>query len=157
MRTLKIIGFVVLAISLNACKSSKNSSDDANKSETQIVEPTPSNLTRPLVSMEVWTREQAMAGPDTFRLVVSFISIGAGTDPEAKAILEAYVYDYKLKNNKVVSYYMIPWGREGEVDCCFPLDELNASEQNNFIDGLTKVIQGKELIQITENMKSRFK
>lgn len=157
MRTLKIIGFVVLAISLNACKSSKNSSDDANKSETEIVESTPSNPTRPLVSMEVWTREQAMAGPDTFRLVVSFISIGAGTDPEAKAILEAYVYDYKLKNNKVVSYYMIPWGREGEVDCCFPLDELNASEQNNFIDGLTKVIQGKELIQITENMKSRFK
>lgn len=157
MRTLKIIGFVVLAISLNACKSSKNSSDDANKSETEIVESTPSNPTRPLVSMEVWTREQAMAGPDTFRLVVSFISIGAGTDPEAKAILEAYVYDYKLKNNKVVSYYMIPWGREGEVDCCFPLDELNASEQNNFIDGLNKVIQGKELIQITENMKSRFK
>ena len=157
MRTLKIIGFVVLAMSLNACKSSKNSSDDANKSETEIVEPTPSNPTRPLVSMEVWTREQAIAGPDTFRLVVSFISIGAGTDPEAKAILEAYVYDYKLKNNKVVSYYMIPWGREGEVDCCFPLDELNASEQNNFIDGLKKVIQGKELIQITENMKSRFK
>ena len=157
MRTLKIIGFVVLAISLNACKSSKNSSDDANKSETEIVESTPSNPTRPLVSMEVWTREQAMAGPDTFRLVVSFISIGAGTDPEAKAILEAYVYDYKLKNNKVVSYYMIPWGREGEVDCCFTLDELNASEQNNFIDGLNKVIQGKELIQITENMKSRFK
>jgi hypothetical protein len=157
MRTLKIIGFVVLAISLNACKSSKNSSDNSNKSEAEIVEPTPSNPTRPLVSMEVWTREQAMAGPDTFRMVVSFISIGAGTDPEAKAILEDYVYDYKLKNNKVVSYYTIPWGREGEVDCCFTLEELNASEQNNFIDGLNKVIQGKELIQITENMKSRFK
>ncbi len=157
MRTLKIIGFVVLAISLNACKSSKNSSDNANKTETDIVESTPSNPARPLVSMEVWTMEQALAGPDTFRLVVSFISFGAGTDPEANAILEAYVYDYKLKNNKVVSYFMIPWGREGEVDCCFPLDELNASEQNNFIDGLNKVIKGKELIQITENMKSRFK
>lgn len=157
MRTLKIVGFVVLTISLNACKSSKDSSDNANKSETEIVEPTPSNPTRPLVSMEVWTREQAIAGPDTFRLVVSFISIGAGTDPDAKAILEAYVYDYKLKNNKVVAYYMIPWGREGEVDCCFPLDELNASEQKNFIEGLYKIVQGKELIQITENMKSRFK
>ena len=157
MRTLNIIGFVVLTISLNACKSSKNSSENGEKTETKIVEPAPSNPTRPLVSMEVWTMEQALAGPDTFRLVVSFISFGAGTDPEAKAILEAYVYDYKLKNNKVVSYFMIPWGREGEVHCCFPLDELNASEQKNFIDGLNKVIQGKELIQITENMKSRFK
>lgn len=157
MRTTYLIAFAVLSISLSACKSSKNSSENGEKTEAEIVESTPSNPTRPLVSMEVWTREQAMAGPDTFRLVVSFISFGAGTDPEAKAILEAYVYDYKLKNNKVVSYYMIPWGREGEVDCCFPLDELNASEQNNFIDGLKKVIQGKELIQVNENMKSRFK
>lgn len=157
MRTINIIAFTVLAISLSACKSSKDSGENAEKKETEIAEPTPSNPTRPLVSMEVWTREQAKLGPDTFRLVVSFISIGAGTDPEAKSILEAYIYDYKLKNNKVVSYFMIPWGREGEVDCCFPLDELNASEQNNFIEGLNKVIQGKELIQVNENMKSRFK
>jgi hypothetical protein len=157
MRTSKIIAFTVLAIFLSACKSSKDSGENAEKAETKIVEPTPSNPSKPLVSMEVWTREQAKLGPDTFRLVVSFISFGAGTDPDAKALLEAYVYDYKLKNDKVVSYFMIPWGREGEVDCCFPLDELNASEQKNFIEGLSKVIQGKELIQINENMKSRFK
>lgn len=157
MRTIKIIGFISLALAVSACKSSKDSGESTTNSETEIMEATPSNTGRPLVSMEVWTREQAQAGPDTFRLVVSFISFGAGTDPESKAILESYVYEYKLKNNKVVTYYMIPWGREGEVDCCFPLDELNASEQNNFIEGLKKVIAGKELIQINENMKSRFK
>ncbi|MBK9636598.1 MAG: hypothetical protein IPO63_01785 [Bacteroidetes bacterium] len=157
MRTINIIVVVFFTISISACKSSKNSSENAEKTETEIVDSIPSNPARPLVSMEIWTHEQAKLGPDTFRLVVSFISIGAGTDPESKAILEAYVYDYKLKNNKVVSYFMIPWGREGEVDCCFTLNELNASEQNNFIDGLKKVIQGKELIQINENMKSRFK
>ncbi|MFN0189568.1 MAG: hypothetical protein ACKVQV_12780 [Bacteroidia bacterium] len=157
MRTTYIIAFAALTISLSACKSSKDSGENAEKTETQVTDPTPSNPSRPLVSMEVWTREQAKLGPDTFRLVVSFISFGAGTDPDARALLEAYVYDYKLKNDKVVSYFMIPWGREGEVDCCFPLEELNASEQKNFIVGLNKVIQGKELIQINENMKSRFK
>ncbi len=157
MRMIKIIGFITIALAVSACKSSKDSSESTEKTETETMDTTPSNTGRPLVSMEVWTREQAQAGPDTFRLVVSFISFGAGTDPESKAILEAYVYEYKLKNNKVVSYYMVPWGREGEVDCCFPLDELNASEQNNFIEGLRKVIEGKELIQINENMKSRFK
>ena len=35
MRTLKIIGFVVLAISLNACKSSKNSSDNSSDNSEQ--------------------------------------------------------------------------------------------------------------------------
>lgn len=157
MRTIKIIGFISLALAVSACKSSKDSGESTTNSETETMEATPSNTGKPLVSMEIWTREQAQAGPDTFRLVVSFISFGAGTDPESKAILESYIYDYKLKNNKVVTYYMIPWGREGEVDCCFPLDELNASEQNNFIEGLKKVIAGKELIQINENMKSRFK
>lgn len=156
MRTIKIIGFFTLALAVSACKSSKNSSESTT-TETETVETTPSNTGKPLVSMEIWTREQALVGPDSFRLVVSFISFGAGTDPESKSILEAYVYEYKLKNNKVVSYYMIPWGREGEVDCCFPLNELNASEQNNFIEGLKKAIEGKELIQINENMKSRFK
>ena len=157
MRTIKIIGFFTLALAVSACKSSKDSSETTVATETETGDASPSNTGKPLVSMEIWTREQAQVGPDSFRLVVSFISFGAGTDPESKAILEAYVYDYKLKNNKVVSYYMIPWGREGEVDCCFPLDELNASEQNNFIEGLKKAIEGKELIQINENMKSRFK
>lgn len=157
MRTIKIIGFISLVLSVSACKSSKESGETIKNSETETVEATPSNTGKPLVSMEVWTREQAVAGPDSFRLVVSFISFGAGTDPESKAILDSYVYEYKLKNNKVVTYYMIPWGREGEVDCCFPLDELNASEQNDFIEGLKKAIAGKELMQINENMKSRFK
>jgi hypothetical protein len=161
MRTLKITGFIALALAVSACKSSKDSPESTAKAETttgtEIIETTPQNSGKPLVSMEVWTREQAKAGPDSFRLVVSFISFGAGTDPESKSILEAYVYDYKLKNNKVVSYFIIPWGREGEVDCCFPLDELNASEQKNFIEGLKNAISGRELIQINENMKSRFK
>ncbi|MBK7966836.1 MAG: hypothetical protein IPK10_17305 [Bacteroidetes bacterium] len=157
MKTIKIIGIISFALTVSACKSSKNSNETPAKIETESVETNPTNTGKPLVSMEYWTREQAQAGPDTFRLVVSFISFGAGTDPESKTILETYVYDYKLKNNKVVSYYMIPWGREGEVDCCFLLDELNASEQNYFIEGLKKVIQGRELIQINENMKSRFK
>lgn len=157
MRTINILGILVLIMSLSACKSSKKAEEPVVVKETTKEEITPVSSGKPLVSMEIWNREQAKAGPDSFRLVVTFISIGAGTDPESRGILEAYVYDYKLKKGTPVSYFMIPWGREGEVDCCFPLNELTSSEQLNFIEGLKKAITGHELIQVNENMKSRFK
>ncbi len=102
-------------------------------------------------------KEELLTADINYRFSVSFISIGSGTDGKAKKVFEAFIADFNTKNKCKLVYETTPWGREGEVDCCFPLDELNASEQNNFIEGLKKAIAGKELIQINENMKSRFK
>jgi len=176
MRKTKLFCMILMFLGLSACKSSKDSgpkneiivdtevkeapSKDVKEAPSKNVKEVPSeivNTGRPLVGMEIWTREQAKSGPDTFRLAVTFISIGAGTDPEAKTSLDAYVYDYKLKTRQPVAYVMIPWGREGEVDCCFTLTELNASEQKNFIEGMKKAFIGRDLVQINENFKSRFK
>jgi hypothetical protein len=56
-----------------------------------------------------------------------------------------------LKFNKV------GWGREGEVDYCFTLKELNPDKQAQFIDDLKAAFKGNELIQILENHPYRFK
>ncbi|MFM7015177.1 MAG: hypothetical protein ACKOX3_02510 [Bacteroidota bacterium] len=93
----------------------------------------------------------------TIRLVVTFASIGAGVDPNGKINLDAYINAFKEKSGKLVKYGMLAWGREGEFDCEFSLNELNLNEQPEFIRGLRKQFQGNQLIQIEENKPSRFK
>ncbi len=149
------IGFI-------SCKSGKDTGNGTNSSQTNQTSDTAvktgqiGNVTE-MVKTESWSREQANAGPDSFRLVVTFISIGAGTDPDGKAFLDNYILDFKKRSGKNISYIMIPWGREGEVDCCFTLSELSISEQTDFIEQLRRVMTGRELIQINENFKNRFK
>ncbi len=105
----------------------------------------------------VWTREQAMQGPGSFRLVVSLISTGGGTDPQGKVLIDQYLTDYKAKTGKQVAYVMIPWGREGEVDCCFVLSGLKDAEQVDFVKGMREAFKDRPLIQIEENRKNRFR
>jgi hypothetical protein len=51
----------------------------------------------------------------------------------------------------------LAWGREGEFDCEFSLNELNLNEQTDFVKGLKKLFEGNQLVQIEENKPSRFK
>lgn len=162
MRTSHLLFILLIGLGITACKSGKDSGSSnemtenkgVNSSETTGIPPESAGN---IQQTERWTREQAVLGPDSFRLIVTFISIGAGTDPDGKSLLDGYILDYKNKKGKAVRYIMIPWGREGEVDCCFDLKDLTVSEQSDFIDGLRNTMKARELIQINENAKNRFK
>jgi hypothetical protein len=91
------------------------------------------------------------------RLVVTFASIGAGIDEKGKTMLDGYINSFKEKSGKLVKYGTLAWGREGEYDCEFSLNELNLNEQTDFVNGLKKLFGGNQLIQIEENKPSRFK
>ncbi|MFM2156566.1 MAG: hypothetical protein RL516_1315 [Bacteroidota bacterium] len=91
------------------------------------------------------------------RLVVTFASIGAGIDEKGKTMLDGYINSFKEKSGKLVKYGTLAWGREGEYDCEFSLNELNLNEQTDFVKGLKKLFEGNQLIQIEENKPSRFK
>ena len=150
-----------LFLSASSCKTKENSTGGAS-AETKPAATSPAtspSTSNPQIvnTTKSWTREEAKAGPDNFRLVVSFISIGAGTDPDAKQSLDKYIAEFKTRTGKMPAYVMIPWGREGEVDCCFNMDELTASEQGDFIAGLRNTMKSRELIQINENVRNRFK
>jgi len=143
-----------------ACKAGKQS----GAAPSAAVSPAPSKSgssaaadPMPQNNPSILTQEQAKAAPATFRLMVTFISIGAGTDPDARNSLDAYILDYKTRTGKSPAYSMIPWGREGEVDCCFGLGELSTTEQEQFIRGLRNAMTGRELIQISENARNRFR
>ncbi len=91
------------------------------------------------------------------RLVITFASIGAGIDPNGKTMLDGYINSFKEKSGKLVKYGTLAWGREGEYDCEFSLNELNLNEQADFVNGLKKLFGENQLIQIEENKPSRFK
>lgn len=84
----------------------------------------------------------------TIRLVVTFASIGAGIDPNGKTMLDGYINSFKEKSGKLVKYGTLAWGREGEYDCEFSLNELNLNEQTDFIKGLKKVLRVINLFKL---------
>lgn len=159
---LKSFSFVAFAafLAFAACKTGNKSAAETNATPPAPVAPVPvaqSASPLPQTEPKVMTREEAKQAPETFRLMVTFISIGAGTDPDGKALLDNYIAQYKIRTGKSPAYVMIAWGREGEVDCCFNMDELTTSEQADFILGLRNSMKSRELIQITENARNRFR
>ena len=88
-----------------------------------------------------------------YRLVVTFISIGEGTDQEAGPMLENYVSVFNDENSILASYDRIPWGREGEIDNCFMLNNFSSVQQKSFIDGVNELFKENKLVQITENRR----
>lgn len=92
-----------------------------------------------------------------YRFIVSFISIGEGTDRNAKEILDATLYNWKTSQKKEIVYEKVPWGREGEVDFCFQLKELSAEQQVQFINELKEKFKGHDLVQFAENEPCRHK
>jgi hypothetical protein len=81
------------------------------------------------------------------RLVVSFYSIGAGINYDAKAEFDKWL----AKDTRGgFTYTVTNWGREGEVNYCFNLASKSASEQMIFVKDVQKFLDGKEHIHVLE-------
>ncbi|MEX2364687.1 MAG: hypothetical protein WD597_13735 [Balneolaceae bacterium] len=96
--------------------------------------------------------------PDTiYRLSVSFISIGAGTDKKAKQQYDQYIIQYEQKNKIKLNYEIVNWGREGEIDYCFKLSELNKNQQDQFVTETKEILKSSSLVRFKENTTCRQK
>lgn len=95
--------------------------------------------------------EQSEATTPASRFIVSFISIGTGTDGKAKQQLEQYIADFEAKNRLKLDYDRTPWGREGEINYCFKLSTLKTKEQEHFIAGVKKTLLKATLVRYKEN------
>jgi hypothetical protein len=91
----------------------------------------------------------------TYRLTVSFISIGAGVDQKAKANWDKFVADYELKNKVKLAHETVSWGREGEVDYCYKLAELKDPKLSAFVAECKAQVLGNKLVQLKENANCR--
>ena len=92
-----------------------------------------------------------------YRLVISFYSIGSGTDYNAKEHFENFLSTFETANSAHIQYEKTPWGREGEVDYCFKLRELQLNGQEQFISAIKSLLKEASHIYINENVPCRHK
>ncbi|MES2567170.1 MAG: hypothetical protein V4565_09910 [Bacteroidota bacterium] len=134
---MKRLFFLASLVSL-ACISCK-----AKKEASKSSEPTP-------VANLITSQESSK----TYRLIVSFISKGAGLDRTKQTTLLSYIESHPKKP----AYTTVLWGREGETDYCFSLSELKTkAEINSFIENVKKIAAGSDMMQLSENAVSEHK
>lgn len=85
------------------------------------------------------------------RLVISFYSIGEGSEFQLITQYEDSVGSFSTRIGKNFDYKRLSWGREGETDFCFPLVELSASEQASFVNMTRSVLKKAKWVHIYEN------
>jgi hypothetical protein len=79
------------------------------------------------------------------RLVVSFISKGAGIDYETLKSFEIW-----LAERPRFIYTKSYWGREGEVNLCFRMSNLSTREQEIFVRDVRTQLTDKDLVIVSE-------
>ena len=133
---MKTLIYLFAIVALASCNSTKNATDKNTALSTS----------------------QNINTPDTiYRLSVSFISIGAGTDKKAKQQYDQYIIQYKQKNKIKLNYEIVNWGREGEIDYCFKLSELNKNQQDLFVTETKETLKSSSLVRFKENTTCRQK
>lgn len=124
-----LIAIFSLAISTVSCKAKKEAT-------------TTTSETTPTTTAMTETKEH------TYRFIISFISKGTGVDRNNVEALLKYVEAQPKKPE----YEKIQWGREGEMDFCFQLNELKKDEQAKFIKDVKNQMAGSDRVFMTENM-----
>lgn len=101
------------------------------------------------------TSETATTSSNTqvekYRVIISFISKGTGTDGEKRQAIMSYIEKHPKKPTNSI----VHWGREGETDFCLNLTELSKSEQTEFVSEIKKLAAGSDLIFISENAEKQ--
>mgnify|MGYP006902761593 FL=1 len=90
---------------------------------------------------------EEVVNEETSRFIVSFYSPGNGIDRPAKTKFDKFLGDFE----PAITYSTTRWGREGEVDYCFDLEELNAEEQEAFIEEVKQLLAKSKKVRFSEN------
>jgi len=133
-----------------------NLRDRAAASQNQVVQDVRTLIgTNDLVLIQEWVeghkaRNTGIVDPlpaDTSatRLVVSFISKGEGIDHKTKEEFEVWL---GMRGN--VTWETSSWGREGEVNFCFRLSNMQTREQDIFVRDVRTFFTDKELVLVSE-------
>lgn len=85
------------------------------------------------------------------RFVISFYSIGQGSEYLISNAFEDSIGSYSLKFGKNIDYKKTAWGREGEIDFCLKLNELSPEEQKEFISMTRSQLKIAKWVNIFEN------
>jgi len=138
MKTIFILASAIsLSLATMACKSHKNASTSGSAASASTQNTETGNT----------------SSEQTYRIIVSFTSKGAGTSTEKREAFLKYVESHPKKP----AYKEVLWGREGETDYCLNLSELSKKEQLTFVEEVKKLMAGSDRVIITENAVSQHR
>lgn len=140
---MKSIAIITIAIAeLLSCKNSKSTT-----AVTTDTKPKTEMNDNPRIDL-----------PDSvYRVIVSFISIGEGTDGKAMEQLNQIIDQHQKDFGMPVAKEEIRWGREGEVDVCFKLLGQDKKAKDTFVRNLQDAFKGNQLVFVEENSVAKHK
>lgn len=142
MKSIILLASVItIALASVACKSGKSATSSGATSAAASPSSTQNGET------------ENAGSEQTYRIIVSFTSKGAGTSAEKREAFLKYVEAHPKKP----AYKEVLWGREGETDYCLTLSELSKKEQVTFVDEVKKAMADSDRVFITENAVSQHR
>lgn len=102
-----------------------------------------------LLFLQINTQAQSTNSKDS--LVVSFISIGAGTDYKAKEKLDLFIKDFQNEYHVQLDVTIKHWGREGETDYIYNLNKLSKKQCKTFVAEMEAMFSKNNLVKISRN------
>lgn len=123
---MKKIILAIASISFFACANSKKSTREKTLNETEVV-------------------------AKNYQFTVSFISIGSGTDANARNSFDKFVTNFEQKNNTKLAFVKVQWGREGEMDYCFDMNIMSLPQQEKFIAESKALLKNSKLVRYERN------
>jgi hypothetical protein len=93
--------------------------------------------------------EEAVVIRDT--TVISFVSFGSGIDRVAYKKLLADIEQHETKYNVKLLYKIESWGREGEKNVYFPMQD--SKEFNVFLQEAIRNVEGHERVKVKKTGK----
>ena len=121
----KIVLFLLLVIFIFSCNNSKKIADNTLATENS-------------------------KNNSIYRFTISFFSKGGGTDRKARSKFESFLENFNKKNEVNLQFIKTSWGREGEVDYCFQLEELKKKKQIAFIKECEDLLKDSKLVHFQE-------
>lgn len=103
------------------------------------------------------TSTEKLVNDTIYRLYVSFFSRASGIDHKVKESFDEFIVKYESDNNLKIEYEVVKWGREGEIDYCFQLNNLSKKQQGKFITETRKILETSKLVHIRENAECIYK
>lgn len=146
-----LIVLILTSFSLWGCKTSQSKINNENTENKPVMDLSKAQ------SETIHDESPVNNQDESFRLIVSFISIGEGPDFKSKAAMDNVLIKWESRLGQKIDFEQVPWGREGEVDYCFQLKTLSSIQQSELITELRSAIGGSQLVQFAENQKCTHK
>ena len=161
----RLILFVPLIL-FSGCACSKKKADSTQHTQTaqEAVQPpsakpdsVPATSSVNNSRNEKDTSASKPSSETVYRFIVSFYSIGEGTEGAQIVKFDAFLLSFRQKSGKKIPAEKSYWGREGEVDYCVDLGEISPSDQLLFINNTKEELKAAKWVHFAENMTCKKK